>query len=713
MKEHRKLAAIMFTDIVGYTALMSKDEKNALKILSKNRELQKTALHRFNGEFIKEIGDGILSIFQSSFDAVSCAMELQNTLNRTGYYQLRIGIHTGDIVVSEKDVFGDGVNIASHIQAICEPGGILISEKVYDDIKNKIGIAADCLGEKSLKNIKDPVKIYSLSKECYHAILEQGKAGSDQRHGAVMDWVETLRGFLNRRPALAVGVSMLIVIVALGAYFIVTQKQDTSKTFQQDERSANQTGKKTWTNSIAVLPFTDLSPDKDQEYFCDGMAEELIGVMAHIPGLKVVARTSAFSFKGKEINVRDIGRELKVNAILEGSVRKSDNQLRISVQLIDVQNGYHLWSQTFDRELKDVFRIQDEIASAIASALKTRLLTEDNRYAEKKQTQNTQAYEFYLKGRFFCNQRSEEALEKSIAYFEQAIAADPDYALAYAGLADALLLQTWWGWNERPAGYEKAKELALLALDLDGSLAEACATLGSILCYHDWKWEESRKMLKQAIQLNPNYAAAHQYYAELLDILDENNAARAEINLAIELDPVFFMNQSLSCIYFIKEGRYDEALEANIRAQELDPDYIFTYLQFFTIYFYQDKDFLAIETLQEFLARDMYTSKHASTVEAIYDSAGMEGLWNLLITLWQTDPSPTFSDIAWACAILKDKEGALNWMEKAVDGHSAAIPRIMSYPEYHFLRDDPRYLALIERMGLTSYHKQAAEFRSR
>jgi len=296
-------------------------------------------------------------------------------------------------------------------------------------------------------------------------------------------------------------------------------------------------------------------------------------------------------------------------------------------------------------------------------------------------------------------------MEKSIAYFGQAITADPNYALAYAGLADALLLQTWWGWNQRPAGYEKAKELALRAVELDRSLAEAYATLGSILCYYDWKWEESRKMLKQAIQLNPNYATAHQYYAELLDILDENNAARAEINLAIELDPVFFMNQSLSCIFFIKEGMYDEALEANFRAQELNPDYIFTYLQFFTIYFYQGKDFLAIEALQEFLARDIYTSKHSYTVGAIFDSSGMKGLWNLLITSWQTEPSPTFSDIAWASSILKDKEGALNWMEKAVDDHSPAIPRIMSYPEYDFLLGESRYHVLIERMGLTPYHK--------
>jgi tetratricopeptide (TPR) repeat protein len=299
-------------------------------------------------------------------------------------------------------------------------------------------------------------------------------------------------------------------------------------------------------------------------------------------------------------------------------------------------------------------------------------------------------------------------MKRSIAYFEQAITADPEYALAHAGLADALLLQTWWGWNQRPAGYEKAKTLALRALELDGSLAEACATLGSILCYYDWKWEESRKMLKQAIQLNPNYATAHQYYAELLDILDENDAARAEINLAIELDPVFFMNQSLSCIYYIKEGRYNEAREANIRAQELNPDYLYTYLQFFTIDFNLGNDARAMEALQTFMAGNPITISYMNTVREVYQNSGMDGLWNLLAEIWQKDPSAPLSDIAWCYSILKDKERALTWMEKAINDRSSAIPRIMSYPEYDFLHQERRFRVLVEQMGLHPYFKKAS-----
>jgi len=691
MKEQRKLAAIMFTDIVGYTAMMSNDEKNALRILSKNRELQKTALHRFNGEFIKEIGDGTLSIFQSSWDAVSCAVELQQAINRKGLFRLRIGIHTGDIVVSEKDVFGAGVNIASHIQAICEPGGILISEKVYDDVKNKTGFMADCIGDKPLKNIKDPVKIYSLSPECYRYGTEQEMTDNDIQSSSERGWRKILKGSFANKYVFAAVTAPLIAGIAVGIYFLVIGKQESPNAPKHDKRSAIRETKRAWTNSIAVLPFTDLSPDRNQEYFCDGMAEELISTMAHIPGLKVVARTSAFSFKGKEINVRDIGRELDVNTILEGSVRKSGNQLRISAQLIDVKNGYHLWSHTFDRELKDVFVIQDEIATAIAGALKTTLMPEITSPAENKQI------------------RSEESMKKSIGYFEQAIAEDSDYALAHAGLADALLLQTWWGWTKGPAGYEKAKESALRALELDGNLAEAYATLGSILCYYDWKWEESRKMLKQAIELNPNYATAHQYYAELLDILDENDEARKEIDLAIELDPVFFMNQSISCIFFIKEGMYPEALEANIRAQELNPDYVFTYLQFFTIYFYQGDDTRGIEALKKFLSGDPSTTQSVVTISEVYHRSGMKGLWNLLAEVWQNVPSPPLYDVAWSYSMLNEKEWALSWMDMAVKERSPAIARIMSYPEFDFLRNEPRFLAMIGQMGLNPYYKQASK----
>ena len=298
-KKHRKLAAIMFTDIVGYTALMSNDEDNALRILQKNRDTVKVLVSRFNGEFLKEIGDGTLCSFGSVVDAVNCALEIQNTLKDEPDFKLRIGIHVGDVVVEESgDVFGDGVNVASRIENLAVPGGISVSGQVYDNIQNKPTIETEFLGEKTLKNVARPVKIYAI-----------GKAG--EPHAA-----------LKSHDA---------------------ETTDTKKTRP----------------SIAVLPFDDMSPGKDQEWFCDGMAEEILNALAQVDDLRVIARTSAFAFKGKHGDIREIGRKLDVETLLEGSVRKAGNRLRITAQLIKVSEGSHIWSERYDRDMEDVFAIQD------------------------------------------------------------------------------------------------------------------------------------------------------------------------------------------------------------------------------------------------------------------------------------------------------------------------------------------------------------------
>ena len=358
----------MFSDITGYSAMMSKDEKMAMHVLDKNRSIHKSAIARFNGEFIKEVGDGSLAIFQSSIDAVNCALAIRKACLKETSFKVRIGIHTGDIILKEGDVFGDGVNIASRIEAAGEPGGIYISERACEDIKNKAGIRAEFYGEKNLKNIPDPIKIYSVSSGSPQNISEPQKHITQIPPAQAKKTVKSVKGFFSRISTRIIATVILLAIIVSGGYFLTNKNRGISDSATPG-KSLIEGNKRIWMNSIAVLPFSDLSPDKDQEYFCDGLVDELINALSHIPEVKVVARTSAFSFKGKEIDARDIGKKLDVKTILEGSVRKSGNQLRISAQLIDVNNGYHLWSQTFDRELKDIFLIQDEISSAIASAL--------------------------------------------------------------------------------------------------------------------------------------------------------------------------------------------------------------------------------------------------------------------------------------------------------------------------------------------------------
>ncbi|MBP6978657.1 MAG: tetratricopeptide repeat protein [Bacteroidales bacterium] len=700
MKEQRKLAAIMFTDIVGYSALMSKDEKVSLQILNKNRELQKAALSRHHGEFIKEIGDGTLSIFQSSWDAVSCSMELQSTLQETAYFQLRIGIHMGDVVISEKDVFGDGVNIASRIQAICEPGGILISETVYHDVRNKSGIKADCLGEKSLKNIDEPVKVYSVSAECFKKISEQQSSREIQSR-QVKRWLRTSKGTISRKRVIGVAAILILAIIIAGGYFIFNKKQGLPPS--DKERSALKDNRQVWTNSIAVLSFTDLSPKKDQEYFCDGIAEELINVLTYIPELKVVARTSAFSFKGKDVNVRDIGEELKVKTILEGSVRKSGNQLRISAQLIDVSNGYHLWSQTFDRELKDVFAIQDEISSAIVSALKTKLLPEEKKRIEKKQTGDMEAYQLYLKGIFFWNKRTATDLQKAIDYFNQAIEKDPNYALAYTGLASTYVLLPEYAALSSKDMYLKAGDAAKKVQELDPILAEPHAVLGLINTDYEWNWEEAEREYKTAGELNPNYPTAHHWYNIYLRSMGRLDEAFSEVNLALELDPLSpIINANLGDVLYIMR-QYDKAIDQYHKTLELNPDFARANLMLGEVYMLQGKFDDAIAELKKVRIIVGNNPYGLSRLGFAYARSGdeqnaMQALHNLF-TFKDQGYTVAF-DIAIIYYGLNERDQMFEWFEKSYQERDFRLVRMMTEPFWDEIRSDPRFISLLRKMGL-------------
>ncbi|HNS17070.1 MAG TPA: adenylate/guanylate cyclase domain-containing protein [Bacteroidales bacterium] len=698
MKEQRKLAAIMFTDIVGYSALMTKDEKVALQILGKNRELQKVSLRKYHGEFIKEIGDGTLSIFQSSWDAIRCAIELQNTLNEEAYFQLRIGIHIGDIVISEKDVFGDGVNVASRIQALCEPGGILISEKVYDDIRNKPGIKVDCLGEKMLKNIDEPVKIYAISAECFKRVSEQHSA-KDIQPKQGKGWLRTGLGVLTPNRTIGIAAVIILAIIITGGYFIFCKKQGTSP-FDK-EGSALKDNRQVWTNSIAVLPFTNLSPEKDQEYFCDGMVEELINVLSHIPELKVVARTSAFSFKGKEVDIRDIGEKLNVRNILEGSVRKSGNQLRISAQLIDVSDGYHLWSNTYDRELKDVFVIQDEISLAIVDALKTKLLPGDK--IEKQQTENTEAYQLYLKGRFFWNKRTATDLQKAIGYFSQAIEKDPEYAMAYTGLASTYVLLPEYAALSSSESYRKADSAAKKALELDPALAEPHSVLGIIKQDYEWDWTGAEIEYKKAIEINPNYPTAHHWYTIYLYLLGRSDEALSEINRALELDPLSpIINVNLGDVLFFMR-QYDKAIDQYHKTLELDPDFAPAHLPLGYIYTLHGKFDEAITEFKKMRTIVGNNPYGLSLLGFAYARSGdkdnaLKALHDLFDFMEQG--YTVAFDIAIIYYGLGYRDHMFEWFEKSYQERDFRLTRMKIEPIYDDLRSDSRTIALLRKMGL-------------
>ena len=443
MSQSRQLAAIMFTDIVGYTALMGNDEEKAFSILNKNRALQKPIIEQFNGKWIKELGDGVMASFKTVSDSVNAAIRIQEESHAVADLQLTIGIHLGEVVFENEDVFGDGVNIASRIQASAVPGSIYISEAIHDNISNKQGIETRFVKQEKLKNVVNAIRIY-----------------------------EVVPAHQTDFPKISISAS----------------------------------GQESSGKSVAVLPFVNMSNDPDQDYFCDGLSEEIIDALSQLNNLRVIARTSAFSFKGKNLDVREIGEMLNVKTLLEGSVRKSGNRLRITTKLVSVSDSSHLWTNRYDRELEDIFSIQEDIATNVATELKG-FLTSHEKEVIRPQKTVIEAYEYFLKGVELYHQLD---VWESKIMFEKAIEIDPSYAPAHAGLSDVFAqIYEWHGGDDTDLAH--AESHSVKALSLSPNMAESHSSYGLVLSLHKSD-KQAEKEFKEAIRLNPNsYDAYYRY----------------------------------------------------------------------------------------------------------------------------------------------------------------------------------------------------------
>ena len=451
MSQSRQLAAIMFTDIVGFTTLMGNDEEKAIELLKKNRELQKPIIEQFNGHWIKELGDGVMTSFNTVFDAVNAAIKIQETCAVSNDFLLRIGIHLGDVVFENDDVFGDGVNIASRIVSLAEPGGIYVSGKIYAEIKNQKSIESVFLGMYDLKNVASSVEIFAISNPGIAIPLKE-KLKLKKKEIP-----------FEKKPSKKILFTVGAVVVAVmlsGIYY-----------FKFNSR----VGKSTEAKSIAVLPFINLSSDKNDEYFADGMCDEILTNLSKIGDLKVISRTSVLQYKNTKKNLREIAEELGVNNILEGSVQKSNDRIRINVQLINAKTDEHLWAESYDRENKDVFSIQSEIAKKIAHELKATLSENEKSLIDEKPTENLQAYDYYLRGNSYVDRtfiiiRNEAELEDAERMYRAAFRLDPAFTEAYSKLIKAYLSIYWDHSEANFADYKiKAKNLldSLLAQNSD------------------------------------------------------------------------------------------------------------------------------------------------------------------------------------------------------------------------------------------------------
>ena len=500
MSSTRQLAAIMFTDIVGYTALMGKDEQKAFELLDKNRRIQKPIIEQYNGRWIKELGDGVMASFNTVSDAVNAAIKIQQTCNASKEFQLRIGIHLGEVVFENDDVFGDGVNIASRIQTIVNPGSIYISEAVHNSISNKKEFQAKFIKEQELKNVKGPVRIYQVIAE---GVVAAPSASISQK--------------IKKNRTITV-ISLVIVMLMAAIYFYVNSKENGGSKEK----------------SIAILPFDDLSPQKDQEYLSDGLAEEIINSITVIKDLKVIGRTSSFQFKGKGLDVISIGEKLKVNNVLSGSIQLADSVLRIITTLTSVKDNKVLWSQRFDKEPKDIFAIQDSIAKNIVEKLQVTLSESEKPRLTKKET-DPGVYSEYLKGLHIYKR---EEFQKSIDYFLRAIIMDSLFApaYAYAALAKIWTIQRAGAFADHNA-IRDAKEYAYNAIRLDPDLAESYSALALSAWIIELDFATAKINFEKSIELNPSASLIKNRYAYFLLWMGEFDKAEKLGLDAISSDP--------------------------------------------------------------------------------------------------------------------------------------------------------------------------------
>jgi TolB-like protein/AraC-like DNA-binding protein len=458
--------------------------------------------------------------------------------------------------------------------------------------------------------------------------------------------------------------------------------------------------------SIVIIPFKNLSDNPENQWFVDGITEDVLNQLFRIRELRVISRTTSEYLSGKALTSSEIARKLNVNYVLEGSILRDENRVRIFVQLIDARNDRHLYSERFENEMTGIFEIQSDIAIKVADKLQAIITSKERGQIYREPTKNTEAYNCYLQGRFFLNRRTGEGFIKSIGYFERAIAADPEYALAWAGLADAYYLISFW--KELPVldpdSYIKAKNYALKALELDSNLAEAHTVLGGLLTWYDWNWEEARKELKLAVELNPSFSFGHFYYYELLNILGESKKAREQLNIALQLDPFVPIFHIQSGWSFYNEGKYGESVEEFQKVIELDP-FINVYMGIFKCYEMLEDSTKALDALSKALETNNIFVTSPYLLTDIYRRSGMNGIWNWLIETEFKKSRPSSWDLTFWFLRIDKKDRALNMLERLYEEKIFLLPTINNNTDLGIIRSEPRFQAIIKKMGLTDYQK--------
>ena len=562
MAPERHLAAILSADVVGYSRMMVEDEQGTIQTLTAYRGLISNLVDDHHGRVVDSPGDNLLAEFPNALDAVQCAVEIQGVLrvrnqslaeNRQMLF--RIGVHLGDITTEGDRIYGDGVNIAARLEALADPAGVCISGAVHEQVESRLDLSLDDLGEQSVKNIAKPVRVYAVSTATSATFVAEGK----------------MRGR-------AVGAGIALVVLAIAAFSLwrfypaLPQSQSGPAIERPDEPP-----------SIVVLPFDNISGDPEQEYFVDGLTEDLITDLSKISGLLVIARNSAFTYKGKPVRVEEVGRELGVRYVLEGSVRRSGDRVRVTAQLVDSSTGHHLWAERYDRQLDEIFALQDDVTAQIIDALRVELTEGEQTRLGLLPTDNLEAYDHALRAGSYLSRGTKAANLRAREEAERAIELDANFGNAYATLAGTYFFEWFNQWSEDPAALERAQELSLKAISLDDS--DPLARYALFWSY--WttgRHEEALATAKKGVELNPNNAVSQFSLGQALLFLGRVDDALVVLERATRLDPLWVPPLLTKGVAYQRLGRRDDAISTFRLAITLRPDSFGPYLRLAAIY---------------------------------------------------------------------------------------------------------------------------------
>jgi adenylate cyclase len=685
----RKLSAILSADVKGYSLLMGNDEVGTIRTLESYKKLMSDLIQQHMGRVVDAPGDNILAEFASVVDAVRCSVEIQQLLKaknddlpKSRRMEFRIGINLGDVIEEGDRIYGEGVNIAARIEGLADPGGICISGSAYDQIENKLALKYEYLHEHNVKNITKPVRVYKILMEPMYVSANES--------------IGSKKWQISNLSVLIILVIAVVVVLIWNLYFRLGPLQENGVPDQQQDHEQLEKP------SIAVLPFVNISGDTDQEYFSDGITEELITAFTRIPGLRVIARTSVFVFKGKDIDIRSIGGQLNVSTVMEGSIRKDGNSLRISAQLINVADNSHLWAKTYDREMEDIFTIQEEIARKIVDALHVRLMGKDEIQLVKRTTENMEAFNLYLRA------NSTPRIPPTnhwdiIKLYEKIIELDPNFAPVYTQLAYILAFEKA-PWNPpqlQDDRLKRAEELTMRAFELDDTLSDVYSNIAQIRKLK-WDWEGAEKNFKKAIELNPNLGHIHKQYADFLKTMGRYDEALRESMIAVELDPLSDSANAEYGVALRNMEQIEQAIEQQKKAIEMFPYY-------FILKFNLADTYRIIGNYDEAIA--MYQNIRET-------SDNPPGTWGLIACYVAMDRneeaqkifdevqkkrginSSTLIPFARLHTLLGNKDKAIELLGQAVEEHNPKCEKIISGRDFFSLRSDTRFIKLLKRMGI-------------